>query len=302
MRTELLWVYEGLSTYLGLVLAARSGLWSGDEYRQVVAYQAAQMDHQKGRGWRPLADTATSAQILFSARPDGASWRRGIDFYPEGALLWLEADVLIRRESHGTKSLDDFLRAFFGGVSGPPAAVPYTLDDVLAALDKVQPHDWRGFWKGRVEELVPRAPLGGISGAGFSLAYGDTPSALQTSFEATGKHVEESFSIGLVLTPEGKVQDVILSSPADRAGLAPGATLLAVSGRRYSTERLRQAIKETPTTHGLDLVVANGDFVGTRRIEYEGGARYPRLEPIPGQTDLLAEITRPRAGSPQSAR
>ena len=296
MRTELLWVYEGLTTYLGEVLAARSGLWSADEYRQVVAYEAAQMDHSKGREWRPLVDTATCAQILYPARAGGASWRRGVDFYPEGALLWLEADVLIRRETRGTKSLDDFLGSFFGGVSGPPTAVPYTLDDVLAALDKVHPYDWRGFWKARVDAVTPRAPLGGISGAGFSLAYGDTPTALQKSYEATWKYVDEGFSVGLVLSPEGAVQDVVPGSAADKAGLAPGDTLLAVDGRRYSTEKLRGAIKDTRTTRGIDLVVANGDFVGTRHVEYDGGARYPRLEPVTGQADLLAEIIRPRAG------
>jgi hypothetical protein len=92
---------------------------------------------------------------------------------------------------------------------------------------------------------------------------------------------------------------VIPGSAADRAGLAPGDTLLAVSARRYSTDKLREAIKDTRTTRGLDLVVANGDFVGTRRIEYDGGARYPRLAPVAGQSDLLAEIIRPRAaGTP----
>ncbi|HET7295409.1 MAG TPA: PDZ domain-containing protein, partial [Vicinamibacteria bacterium] len=278
MRTELLWVYEGLTMYLGYVLAARSGLLRPDEYQQAIAYEAALVDHSKGREWRPLVDTATSAQILFPARVGGSSWRRGVDFYPEGAVLWLEADVLIRRESRGTKSLDDFLRAFFGGVSGPPTTIPYTLDDVLVALEKVHAYDWRGFWKARVDALNPRAPLGGLSGAGFSLAYGEARTAVQKSLEAAGKYVEESFSVGLVLSPEGAVRDVIPGSVADKAGLAPGDTLLAVGGRRYSTQKLREAIKDSRTKHGVDLVVANGDFVGTRHVEYDGGARYPRLD------------------------
>ena len=295
MRTELLWVYEGLAQYLGEVLAARSGLWTADEYGQAVAYGAARMDQQRGRDWRPLADTATGAPLR-GARPGGASWRRGTDYYSEGALLWLEADILIRRESRGTKSLDDFLRSFFGGTSGPPLAVPYAVDDVLAALNQVLPYDWRGFWRARVEAVTPKAPLGGIEGAGFSLAYGDTRTPFQKGREAVDAYVDERFSIGLVLSPEGGgVSDVIPGSAADKAGLAPGDTLLAVNGRRYSTAKLREAIKDSRASHAIDLVVANGDFVGMRRIDYDGGARYPRLDPVAGQVDLLTEIIRPRA-------
>jgi predicted metalloprotease with PDZ domain len=297
MRTELLWVYEGLTQYLGEILAARSGLSSAEDYRQLVAYEAAQMDHQKGREWRPLVDTATGAQLLFGSSA-GFSWRRSADYYPEGALLWLEADVLIRRETRGTKSLDDFLRAFFGGESGPPVAVSYTLDDVLTALNKVFPYDWRAFWKSRVETVTRRAPLGGIAGAGFSLAYNDAPTAVQTSQEASWKFVDERFSLGLVLSAEGAIGDVTPGSAADKAGLSPGDTLLAVNGRRYSTAKLREAIKDSRASHAIDLLVANGDFVGMRRIDYEGGARYPRLDPIAGQADLLADIIRPLASTP----
>lgn len=298
MRTELLWIYEGLTTYLGEVLAARSGLSTADDYRQLVAYEAALMDHQKGREWRPLVDTATSAQLLYGSGPGGFSWRRGVDFYTEGALLWLEADVLIRRETQGAKSLDDFLRSFFGGTSGPPRAVPYTLDDVLTTLNKVLPNDWRGFWKARTDAVTPRAPLGGISGAGFELGYGDTPTPMQASNEVGWKFVDERFSVGLLLSAEGGVLDVTPGSAAFKAGLAPGDTLLAVGGRRYSTGKLREAIKDSRATHAIDLVVANGDFVGMRRIDYDGGARYPRLDPVAGQADLLADIIRPRASPP----
>jgi len=298
MRTELLWIYEGLTQYLGEVLAARSGLSTADDYRQLVAYEAARMDHQKGREWRPLVDTATGAQLMFGPSGAGFSWRRGGDYYPEGALLWLEADVLIRRETRGAKSLDDFLNTFFGGASGPPVAVPYTLDDVLAALNKVLPYDWRRFWQARVDAVNPRAPLGGITGAGFSLSYADTPTAIQSSSEAAWKAVDERFSVGLFLSPEGAVVDVASGSAADKAGLASGDTLLAVNGRRYSTAKLREAIKDSRTTHAIDLVIAKGDFVGMRRIDYSGGARYPRLDPVAGQTDLLAEIIRPRASPP----
>ena len=162
MRGELLWVYEGLTDYLGDVLAARCGLWTDEDFRQSLALEAARLDRQPGRTWRPLVDTTVAAQLLYDARKEGSAWRRSVDFYEEGVLIWLEADVLIRQQSQGRRSLDDFCRRFCGGPSGPPRVVPYTLDDVLAALNEVSPRDWRQFFQARVYDIDLRAPLGGV--------------------------------------------------------------------------------------------------------------------------------------------
>ncbi len=299
MRGELLWVYEGLTTYLGQVLAARSGLLTADEYRESLALTAAGMDHQRGRTWRPLLDTTIAAQILYGARGDWGGWRRGVDFYPEGELLWLEADALIRSATGGAKSLDDFCRLFYGGTSGPPQMVPFTFDDVVSALQRVAPYDWRGFWRSRVEETTTGAPLGGVAGGGWKLVYADSVPRMLRSHEAVGKTVDVRFSIGITLAENGRIDDVIPGSPADRAGVAPGMKLVAVNGRRLSPEILRQAIRDTRArARPLELLTENGEFFATHRLEYDGGERYPRLERDPTRADLLSEIIRPRASAP----
>ena len=143
MKGDLLWVYEGLTQYLGEILAPRSGSVSPEEFRERVWPSiAAALDHEGGRKWRPLEDTAVAAQILYNARDDYAGYRRGVDYYDEGTLIWLEADVMIRELSKGAKSLNDFCRAFEGGPGGVPALKTYTFDDVVAALNAVQPYDW----------------------------------------------------------------------------------------------------------------------------------------------------------------
>jgi predicted metalloprotease with PDZ domain len=146
MKGELLWVYEGLTMYLGNVLATRCGLWTNENFREDLAFTAAQLDTSPGRTWRPLSDTTVAAQLLYFARPEGAAWRRSVDFYPEGLLIWLEADSIIRRLSEGRRSLDDFCKKFFGGESGPPQVVPYGLDDVLAALNETAAYEWGPFF------------------------------------------------------------------------------------------------------------------------------------------------------------
>ena len=93
-----------------------------------------------------------AAQLLYDARDDYANLRRGVDYYDEGTLIWLDADVTIRQLSKGAKSLNDFLRSFEGGPGGVPALKTYTFEDVVAALNAVQPYDWAGFFRTRIEQ------------------------------------------------------------------------------------------------------------------------------------------------------
>ena len=294
MRGDLLWVYEGLTEYLGQVLAARSGLQAPEQYREDLALTAAEMDHQKGRAWRPLQDTAVAAQILFGARSDWAAWRRGVDFYPESELLWLEADAIIRRESHGRKSLDDFCRLFHGGESGAPKVVPYTFDDVVAALNQILPRDWKSFWRTRLDSTGPNAPLAGLVEGGWKLVYTEEIPDLQRAAEDTHKVTDVRYSIVISVREDGAIPDVVPESPAATAGVGPGMRLVAVNGRRWNPVVLRDAIKRS-TSRAVELLVENGEFLKTYRLDYAGPERYPHLERDKARPDLLSSIIRPLA-------
>jgi predicted metalloprotease with PDZ domain len=297
MHGELLWVYEGLTEYLGQILTARSGLLTPDEYRESLALTAAAMQAQGGREWRPLVDTAVAAQDLYGSRPDWAALRRGVDFYPESELLWLEADAVIRRETKGAKSLDDFCRLFHGGEGGAPKVVPYTFDDVVAGLNAVAPYDWRGFWRDRVEAPATN-PLGGVAAGGWKLVFTDKIPQMQQSMEVRQKIVDVRFSLGFTVAEDGRIPDVLPDSPAFRAGVGPGMKLVAANGRKFSPETLRDAIRETKTAKGIDLLVENGEFFKTYHLEYDGGERYPHLEADGGKPDLLTSIIRPLTQPP----
>ncbi|MEO6324317.1 MAG: M61 family peptidase, partial [Thermoanaerobaculia bacterium] len=302
MNGELLWVYEGLTQYLGEVLSARSGVLTQAEQREMIALTAAEMDAQKGRAWRPLQDTADAAQVLYGSRADYGFWRRGVDFYPEGFLLWLEADTMIRQKTNGTKSLDDFCRLFYGGGSTPPRVVPYTFDDVMTALDQVVAYDWAGHWRARLTTLEARAPLGGLQASGWRLVYRDKPTSMQKAHEAAGKVTDVTHSLGFEVGTDGAIPDVVPDSPAARAGVAPGMRVVAVNGRKWTPEILREAIVAT-SKKPIELLVQNGDFFVTAHLEYSGGERYPDLERDTTRPDLLEKILRPlAAASPEKKR
>ena len=287
MTGELLWVYEGLTEYLGGVLAARSGLGNAEQYREALAMTAAHMEAHRGRRWRSLEDTSLSVQMLRMQGPSWGSWRRGLDYYPEGDLIWLEVDTLIRKQTGGKKSLDDFCRAFFGGDSGTPRVAPYKFDDVVAALNAVAPYDWAKHLRSRVDAVSEHAPTGGIEAAGWKLVYTDKPNLFDDARERVQDY---SFSLGFALDQNRKLIDVIEGSPAWKAGLRPHMIVVAINGRKYSNELLKDALKNK---HPMAILVENAEFLQTFDVHYIGGPRHPHLER--GATpDLLQDIVKPR--------
>jgi predicted metalloprotease with PDZ domain len=291
MQDDLLWVYEGLTEYLGSVLTARSGLLTPEQSRDELAITAADLDHLPGRAWRNLQDTADAAPQLYFSPRSWRSWRRSTDFYEEDTLNWLWADVIIRQQSKGAKSLDDFCKLFHGAPSTGPMIKPYTFDDVVNTLNQVAAYDWRGFWTDRLTNHGPGAPLNGIEGSGWKVVYDDTPSEMMRAGEGDERGVTATYSIGLALRTDGGVTDTVEGMAAAKAGIGPGMKIIAVNGRQYSPAVFRDALKAGKTgTEPLELLVENTDYYKTYKIDYHGGERYPHLVRDESKPDLLDEI------------
>ena len=296
MKTTMLWVYEGLTSYLGDVLTARSGLWTPDQYRDSVAEIAAELDHRPGRTWRDLQDTSDAAPILYFSPQQWDSWRRSTDFYDEDVLTWLWADVIIRQQTQNRKSLDDFCKLFHGGQNTPPMVKTYTVDDIVNALNQIAPYDWRAFWNERLRSKSPRAPLGGIEGSGWKVVYNETQSELSKAHEDEDKVINAEYSVGLLLKDDGRIVDAVHGMPAAEAGIGPGMMLIAVNGRKFSREVWHDLLQATKSASGpLELLVENTEYYKTYSLNYHEGEKYPHLERDASKPDLLSDISKPLA-------
>ncbi len=298
MQGDLLWVYEGLTEYLGDVLAARSGIWTPEIYRaRLASYAANYNDARPGRTWRDLQDTATMAQILYTTGGAYDNVRRDTDFYDEGELLWLEADLLIRDKTNGAKSLNDFAAAFEGlGGNTPPRVVPYTFEDVVAGLNTVYPYDWAGFLRHRLDSNDLHDPaVPGINAlSGYKLIYTDKPNYWTQLGEASGAALNAKYSLGFVIGNTNMIGDVIQGSLADKAGFAPGMKLVAVNGRAFTPALLRAAIKEaTGKGPAIELIVENTGYYKTIRLDYHEGEKYPDYQRVTGTPTRLDDILAP---------
>ena len=299
MQTDLLWVYEGLTDYWASVLSARAGLWSADTYRDALAATAAQMSTRAGRQWRSLQDTA-DAMPLMAWSPGWGNWRRGMDYYPEGELLWLDVDARIRELSGNRRSLDDFARRFFGASEGQWQDIDtYTFDDIIAALDALQPSDWAAFLRARLDATGDDLPEHGLERSGWELVYTDEPSSWTRHNDAlAGGALDLATSIGLTLAGDGRVRDVRWGGPAFDAGMVPGMSVTAINGRSYSADALKDAIRHAardPDAPPITLLLKYESVFSSVHIDYHGGLRYPHLRRIDDRRDRLADIIKPRA-------
>ncbi|MGB6609049.1 MAG: peptidase M61, partial [Acidobacteriaceae bacterium] len=293
MRDDLLWVYEGQTQYWGVVLAARSGLITAEQARDEMAGIAAGFEASKGRDWRPLVDTTNQPTISQRRPVSWVSWQRPEDYYTEGLLVWLDADTKIRELSGGKKSLDDFAKLFFGVNNGSFVTDTYSFEDLVAALNQVQPYDWTTFLRERVYELHPEVPENGFAQGGYKLIYNDTPFPGERRGGAENPRFGTSFadSLGFSVMGDGMLGGVAWDGLAFKAGLVPGMQLLAVNGGVYSADKLREAIKKAEKDTGpITLLVKDRDQIKSVVLDYDGGLRVPHLERVEGTPARLDDI------------
>jgi len=292
-QNTLMFVYEGLTSYWGEVLAARAGLATKEETLIGLAGHAAFYETQPGRQWRSLHDTQNHNLLGYRVPGNWPSWMRTTsDYYDEALLVWLDADTLIREGTNGRRSLDDFAKGFFGRLDGEVQRRGYTFEEVVAALNAVHPHDWAGFLRERLDAVGPeaRAPLDGITRGGYRLTWVDALTPAEKQIQ-TGWASDFRYSLGFTLGSNNSINGVRWGSPAFDAGLGAGWELVAVGDRTASAEALRDAVTAA-RSGGAPIVVTvrNGDRVRTLDFDYRDGLRYPRLERVEGTPDRLGDI------------
>ncbi len=294
MGDSLLWVYEGQTQFWGHVIAARSGLWTADQAREMLANVAAVYDRGRpGLAWRTLQDTTNDPTIAQRRPLAYRNYQMSEDYYSGGQMLWLEVDGKLRQLTGDKRSIDDFAKAFFGMKDGDWDVNPYTFDDVVATLDGIAKYDWASFLRERLDGHG--SLIGGIAASGWKLVYTDKPNKAFEAAEARSKGANLSYSLGLTVDAKGQLGDVLWDSPAFKAGLAPSMSLIAVNGREFSPEALKDAVTAAKGGSApIELLVKNFDHIDTVKVDYHGGLLYPSLVRLDGKPDRLSELYKAR--------
>ena len=297
MKGDLLWIYEGLTQFMGQLLACRAGWWTQEDWREQIAINYDEMNMTRGREWRPLEDTAggLTSRGGFRGGPNWGSARRGSDYYVESTIVWLNVDMRIRQLTNGKKSLMDFLRLFHGGPANGPEIKPYDLHEVVSTLNKVAPYDWASLLHTRVYELQPELSQEAFALAGWKFVYNDTPNSMLSKVESGPGMALLMSSIGLVVSGSGSISDVVPDSPGDKALLCPDTIIQTVNGAKFSVAALTKAVEGTPKSKGVTLHVKFKDSDRDVTIDYSGGLRYPHIVRDQSKPDRLPDLLTPIA-------
>ncbi len=302
MQGDLLWTYEGQDQFWGLVLAARSGLQGKDMVLGMLAGWAGNFSEQPGRRWRSVEDTGFDPVFGNRKAKPYASLARNEDYYTEGALVWLEADQIIRAGTGGKKSIDDFAKLFFGMRDGDWGQLTFEADEIITKLGQVYPYDWATFIDTRLNQPGQPAPVGGIEQGGYKLVWKEEPNPFDKARMAEAKNLPLTWSLGVSIDKDARVTSTQWDSPAFNAGVVTGSKVLAVNGIAYTADELKKAITAAKDGRGVELLFQRGDKFQTVKIDYRGGLRYPWLEraapgTAPTGLDLLLSPKRPGAAA-----
>ncbi|GGH16591.1 M61 family metallopeptidase [Silvibacterium dinghuense] len=290
MQDDLLWVYEGMTQYYGNVLTARAGMRTPEQTRDLFAAVAAGFEISPGRKWRPLVDTTNQPTVSQRSPVSWVSWQRPEDYYTEGLLIWLDADTKIRELSNGQKSLDDFAKLFYGVDNGSYVTKTYTLEDVIAALNTVQPYDWKTFLQTRVYDLHPEVPENGFTQGGYKLVYNDKVPDWQKHGDPM-RGSSFATSLGLSVMGDGSIGSVWWDSVAFKAGITPDMQIIGVNGDTFSAEKLKAAVLAAEkSSDPIKLVLKYDDKLLDVALDYHGGLRIPHLERVDGTPARLDDI------------
>ena len=293
MIDELLWVYEGMTQFYGNLQAERSGLRTEQQWLDSLAMTYARLNAEPGRLTHPLADTATASSIR-RGLPAWNATRRSQDYYAEGEMLWLEADVTIYNLTHGKRSLDDVARAFFGnGHDSGAEVVTYNRDNLIAALSAAAPYDWATFIAQRIDAVTPHPP-DPFTAAGYRVTFNAKPSAFTKLQNDRRKMLDLWWSVGISAKSDGTIVDVLTDSPAGKAGIGPGEKIVALDDRALKNQaQVDDALRAAQTGAPLRLLLSGGDVFRTATIDYRGGPRYPHLEASESSRHILDAIAKP---------
>ena len=212
--TELLWFFEGFTSYYDDLLLLRSGRLDPARYLKLVAKASSNVLATPGRRVHSVAQSSFEAWTKFY-RADENTPNATISYYAKGALVALAFDLTLRREGRGT--LDDVMRELWRAGRGGPIAQA----DIAAALMAVGGRSFEpeiAAWVHGTEEL-PLAPLLAALGV-------DWQAQPATLAQRLGLRVSESALTGV------RVTHVLRGGAGEAAGLAAGDELIALADWR----------------------------------------------------------------------
>ena len=236
--TQLLWFFEGFTSYYDDLLLRRAGLIDDATYLKLLGKATNQVLQTPGRSVQTVAQASFDAWVKYY-RQDENTPNATVSYYTKGSLVALCLDLTLRRE--GKTTLDDVMRALWKRCAGGPM----TEADLRAELASLAGRSFDNEldqWVHSTAEL-PLAEL--LAAHGVALK----PEQPQLA-QRLGLRVTENHSVQL--------KAVLRGGPAEKAGMAAGDEWLGlqVQGQGWRIARLEDVAFYAGAATQVTAVVA----------------------------------------------
>ena len=236
--TEMLWFFEGFTSYYDDLLLRRAGLIDDAAYLKLITKTVNQVLQTPGRTVQTVAQASFDAWVKYY-RQDENTPNATVSYYTKGSLVALCLDLALRREGYTT--LDDVMRALWQRSAGGPMSEA-DLRAVLRELGGRAFDEELDQWVHSTAEL-PLAQL--LAGQGVALKA-EKPQLAQR----LGLRVAENHSV--------HIKTVLRGSAAERAGMNAGDEWLGVEvkGQSWRITKLDDVAFYAGSHTNLEALVA----------------------------------------------
>jgi predicted metalloprotease with PDZ domain len=267
--TDLLWVFEGVTSYYDDLALVRSGLIGEKSYLELLGQTITRVLRGSGRLHQSVAESSFDAWTKFYKQDANAS-NAIVSYYAKGALIALALDLKLRVETDGRISLDDVMKSCWARWGETGTGMPE--DGFEAVASEVSGIDLGDFFDATVRGTgeLPLEQLLQTHGIDYHLRAARDDSDKGGTRSTASK--ERKVWLGAKISDtNGKpvFASVANGGPAENAGVAPGDEALALDGLRVTPANVERRLRACHEGDELELLVFRGDELLTTTIRIE---------------------------------
>jgi len=267
-HTDLLWVFEGITSYYDDLALVRSGMIEIESYLELLGQTMTRVSRSSGRRRQSIAESSFDAWTKFY-KQDANATNAIISYYAKGALVALALDLKLRSETGGGCTLDDIMKAAWQRWGETGTGMPEDGFERISA--EVSGLDLEDFFDATVRGTgeLPLEALLKTHGVSYHLRR--SAGGKDTGGKAEREAKLPAVWLGAVLG-SGKGNPVFRAvhndGPAELAGIAPGDELVALDGLRISLAGCEARTRRYHAGDKSDVTVFRGDELMTLRLKW----------------------------------
>ena len=268
-HTELLWVFEGITSYYDDLALLRSGLIGEQSYLELVGKTITRVSRGAGRKRQSVAESSYDAWTKFY-KQDANGPNAIVSYYAKGALIALALDLKLRIDSNNRVSLDDCMRESWRRYGETGDGMPE--DGFEVVCKEVSGLDLDDFFDATVRGTgeLPLEPL--LREHGIELNMRSAAGRADAGGKPPPEGKVPAVSLGATLKPSnGRLEFVSIANggSAEEAGVAPGDVAIALDGLALTEANFDSRLKGLRARDRTELVVFRGDELLTLPITFQ---------------------------------